>query len=76
MTARSLSYNSGVAVHKSVSVGFYATGSVTGPRPAEFRINDQVRTTDCRPGAGASGQSVKSLRIGVGGVFRLRHSRG
>ena len=46
VTARSLSYNSDVAVQKSVSVGFYATGSATGPRPAEFRINDQVCTTD------------------------------
>ncbi|MFC7530900.1 cellulose binding domain-containing protein [Actinoplanes sp. GCM10030250] len=44
VTAYSLAYNSVVAPKKSVSVGFHASGSVKGPRPPEFRVNDHLCT--------------------------------
>lgn len=40
ITGHSLSYNSVVESERSVSVAFYATGSVNGPRPAQFSVND------------------------------------
>jgi hypothetical protein len=45
VTGHSLEYNSVVKQKESVSVGFHAAGSVKGPRPAPFRINDYVCTT-------------------------------
>ncbi|RZU53582.1 cellulose binding domain-containing protein [Krasilnikovia cinnamomea] len=45
ITGYSRPYNSVVSRENSVQVGFHAAGSVRGPRPAEFRINDHVCTT-------------------------------
>ena len=42
VTSHSLAYNSVVDSDRSVSVGFYATGPVNGPRPAQFRVNDHL----------------------------------
>ncbi|GLW33657.1 hypothetical protein Areg01_65950 [Actinoplanes regularis] len=46
VTGYSLEHNGEVAPGKSVWVGFNASGDVKGPRPVEFRINDQLCTTN------------------------------